>query len=907
MADFHDDPHKYECPVCFEILAAPIFQCNNGHLLCEVCIPELQTCPICRQELPKKRVRNLEVEKIVKKQKFSCPNRSSGCTAMLKCDMIEDHRIDCLFSIMNFCPYLGIDSCHDSVALTDFVVHLMGKHKLLGEFVQEGTTVEICQSGALARDIQCGKVEWAPNFIVHGDNTFFLQTKVTSYGISWMISSLGSSEVANNFIATIKLVSPNENQGCSLSWRGRVCSLRSKFDDNPNVFCVSFLQTRFFWKNEDQNDLVSLKLQLCITKNGDQKPSTRGIWRINTPAQPTDSVQAHGSQDPTGLVVHEHVGCDGCHANPLIGPRYKCIECQDFDLCKDCIDKNVHSHHLFLRASGRNMNERLEQAHRGFRAEASGSNLGNEMQLRINSKCPICRGDLPEKKIKALEVEKIVRRSPFGCKFRKFGCNAVMPLEGIIDHELDCQFASSVNFCKCLGLNCKKKVQFQNLLSHLTTKHEISVGTLKYDLGEEIELSQDLRLDGRFVAPSPDCFLLPTYFMQSEETLFFLKTEWTQRYYVRWMVFAVGRGNISNKYTATIALQSLRDPNYSLKWEGNVFSVHSKNKDVKEECLTLPCDILCPTYMQETEMGDFHWKLRLKVTRKSEVSFQLFNLSHTKVRILFPARIYFYSSFIYSLDEAFNSQAEAILNPIDKCNIQLSVVFEGFITSGLSVSERALDLRGLPQHCDNLSSERVSSESSRRVGAGEGCLATMSYEEFIEHKLYCPNQALKLCSLLEIDCEAKMKRKYLADHLVNAHDLSVFHNYHMGKWVEELQGTAALNKYLNWFGPWEAKLRLRSIKYLFKLLLRQGIRNINGPARRYTAWIIKFRINHALLPSTQDTEPLRQGQDEYEVQMDPDQNVVPRGFSRTINLESSLSFISDSEQGSIVSREINEE
>jgi hypothetical protein len=276
---------------------------------------------------------------------------------------------------------LGITSCGENVPLADFVIHLMGHHKIVGEFVQAGSSVEICQSGAVPRDIQCGKVCWGANFLVLGDNTFFLRTNVTSYGISWMISALGSTEVANHFTASIKLVSPGDDQGTSLTWQGQVCSLKSKFEDNPNVFCVSFLQTRLFWKKEGQNDQVSLKLQVCIAKKGDQILNNRGTVMINSVAQPSSSVQVGASQGAAGLIVHDRVGCDGCHANPLMGPRYKCIECQDFDLCKDCVDKNVHSHHLFLRASGDNMTERLEQAHRGFRAEASGSGMGNEMHV----------------------------------------------------------------------------------------------------------------------------------------------------------------------------------------------------------------------------------------------------------------------------------------------------------------------------------------------------------------------------------------------------------------------------------------------------------------------------------------------------------------------------------------------
>jgi len=44
--------------------------------------------------------------------------------------------------------------------------------------------------------------------------------------------------------------------------------------------------------------------------------------------------------------IHNHIKCDGCQMNPLIGIRYKCEECQDFDYCESCYEKNkeIHGH-----------------------------------------------------------------------------------------------------------------------------------------------------------------------------------------------------------------------------------------------------------------------------------------------------------------------------------------------------------------------------------------------------------------------------------------------------------------------------------------------------------------------------------------------------------------------------------
>jgi len=57
------------------------------------------------------------------------------------------------------------------------------------------------------------------------------------------------------------------------------------------------------------------------------------------------------SKEP--LVNHEGVQCDGCGVSPIMGIRYKCAVCKDFDYCTKCEESLGHDHpFLKIRKAG---------------------------------------------------------------------------------------------------------------------------------------------------------------------------------------------------------------------------------------------------------------------------------------------------------------------------------------------------------------------------------------------------------------------------------------------------------------------------------------------------------------------------------------------------------------------------
>jgi len=64
------------------------------------------------------------------------------------------------------------------------------------------------------------------------------------------------------------------------------------------------------------------------------------LARVNLPK--------HSIEMPAEGELHEGVTCDGCGAVPIIGPRYKCSVCENFDFCPNCEAMKPHEH-LFIK------------------------------------------------------------------------------------------------------------------------------------------------------------------------------------------------------------------------------------------------------------------------------------------------------------------------------------------------------------------------------------------------------------------------------------------------------------------------------------------------------------------------------------------------------------------------------
>ncbi|GBG84490.1 hypothetical protein CBR_g38773 [Chara braunii] len=83
------------CPVCFETMFAPIYQCNKGHTVCCGCKAKVTSCPSCRGPLGD--IRCLALEQAAELVDVPCRYQDHGCPMMVEYTAKKEHEETCKF------------------------------------------------------------------------------------------------------------------------------------------------------------------------------------------------------------------------------------------------------------------------------------------------------------------------------------------------------------------------------------------------------------------------------------------------------------------------------------------------------------------------------------------------------------------------------------------------------------------------------------------------------------------------------------------------------------------------------------------------------------------------------------------------------------------------------------------
>ena len=205
MASIQDLEESLECPICFIIpQSAPIYQCENGHMICKACHNRLTICPSCRKPLGK--IRCMYAERMLEKVSAPCPFAHHGCKVRAVLSAKDQHAANCKFRVVQ-CPASG---CGSRIPLCTTMAHILKDHQRtlteiqLADDAQTDLTVNIFSS-ALSESGDFG-TNWY--FVKYENHHFFLEYHRThGQGLlfAWMFMD-GTSSEAKNFLCQISVV-----------------------------------------------------------------------------------------------------------------------------------------------------------------------------------------------------------------------------------------------------------------------------------------------------------------------------------------------------------------------------------------------------------------------------------------------------------------------------------------------------------------------------------------------------------------------------------------------------------------------------------------------------------------------------------------------------------------------------
>lgn len=113
-------------------------------------------------------------------------------------------------------------------------------------------------------------------------------------------------------------------------------------------------ELRIYWIDEDKDEIEVINQ--CDYEIFSQKCANRHLQVAPVIVDSSDNERsdiktgdANATEPGNSRAVHSTCTCDGCFKKPIVGFRYKCVQCPDYDLCENCEAKHVHPEHMMLR------------------------------------------------------------------------------------------------------------------------------------------------------------------------------------------------------------------------------------------------------------------------------------------------------------------------------------------------------------------------------------------------------------------------------------------------------------------------------------------------------------------------------------------------------------------------------
>ncbi|PWA89709.1 Aminotransferase-like mobile domain-containing protein [Artemisia annua] len=178
------DREVFDCPICLNQLFTPVFQCENGHIVCSSCLSKLKRkCPFCNMRID---IRCRGLEKFLQSINILCKFAHNGCTKTMPYSKKIEHEQVCQH-VTCFCPY---PSCSFERSPSLLYRHFRVHHELSTTRFTYNTTfsvsVEINQKQIFLQER-------------HGSVVFILHHEVQQNGRAFYVDCVGLSTLKDMF------------------------------------------------------------------------------------------------------------------------------------------------------------------------------------------------------------------------------------------------------------------------------------------------------------------------------------------------------------------------------------------------------------------------------------------------------------------------------------------------------------------------------------------------------------------------------------------------------------------------------------------------------------------------------------------------------------------------------------
>jgi len=240
-----------ECPVCLQFpTLGKVFQCQNGHIVCQSCHKRLVICPICRDPLPGFRCKI--AEQILSKIPTPCPFAEYGCPQIFR-NMSEKrkHIKICLFREI-VCP---VCSCPKQISISKIGSHI-ARH-----YHSDDHTINFLEKGRVSLTMAFVEpdlmaVDWfiRPSHLrSEEDEEFFFECiRVNKLWHFW-IFFYGPSKNASNYSSSLimtRSIGPTETFRCPIIPRGDK-SFQKVLNGNMTLTLTDYEMEPFWNRHEE--------------------------------------------------------------------------------------------------------------------------------------------------------------------------------------------------------------------------------------------------------------------------------------------------------------------------------------------------------------------------------------------------------------------------------------------------------------------------------------------------------------------------------------------------------------------------------------------------------------------------------------------------------------------------------